>query len=134
MKSILSVWLVLQKNDEEYLQQKVNALAKENLSPVFTPHLTLLGDTTTGLDSLKKIVNENFKDIKPFKIKKTNIGQSELFFKTVFIEIELNKKLRETFLKLSEKTDKRSISDFKPHISLIYKILPKKKNLKSSKA
>lgn len=130
MDNLFSVWLVPQKNEEEYLSKIVKDLAIEHQSPVFTPHLTLLGGINTNFEDLKDAIDRTFDTIKPFKIKKTRLNQSELFFKTVFIEFELDEILQNAFTALSENTDKRSIEEFKPHISLMYKTMPTEEKLK----
>lgn len=129
MKQLLSVWLVLEDKDKKYLQDIIQNLAKENNSPSFTPHLTLVPGIEMELEDLIKIINEVFSKTKPFNIKKINVSQSELFFKTVFIEFEINDSLKNIFNIFSSKTDKRSIEEFKPHISLIYKKMPKEEKL-----
>jgi len=131
MNNLLSVWLVPAKDDEAYLSKIITDLGAEYNAPLFTPHLTLFGNIDIGLDKLKNVLNEIFADTKAFAIKKTVIGQSEAFFKTVFIEFELNEKLKKLYLTLAEKTDKKDISTFKPHISLIYKTMPKEEKLRT---
>jgi 2'-5' RNA ligase len=134
MKTLMSIWLVPQNEDKKYLQEIVNKLADENNSPKFTPHLTLFAGIEIEVDKLKNAVDEVFKEIKPFKIKKTNISQSELFFKTVFVEFELDENLKNLFNSFSKKTDNRSIDDFKPHISLMYKTMTKNEKLEIIKS
>lgn len=130
MKTLLSVWLVPQEKDKLYLQEIIDKLAKENDAPTFIPHLTLLPGIEMEANDLKKILNEVFNQTKSFKINRTKISQSEQFFKTVFIELELDENLKNLFMHLSNKTDSRSIDDFKPHISLLYKTMPKEEKLK----
>lgn len=130
MENFLSVWLVPQKNDEKELTSIIDNLAKENDSPVFTPHLTLIGNTNIGFEDVKSAVDEVFANQKPFTIKTQKVSKSELFFKTVFIEFDINETLRNLFQAFSERTDKRSIDNFKPHISLVYKIMPEDEKTK----
>jgi len=125
-----SVWLVPQKDDEKYLSNIIEDLGAKYSAPTFTPHLTLLGDVEIELDALQNIVDKVFESIKPFEITKTKLNQSEAFFKTVFIECELDENLSNLFNSLSSKTAQRAIDTFKPHISLIYKIMPKEEKLK----
>lgn len=134
MKSLFSVWLVPDTKDKFYLENIVKSLSLKNSSSNFIPHLTLFADIEIELNELKNIVDIVFKDSHKFNIQKTKVSHSELFFKTVFIEFELNEKLRDLYLKLSSKTDKRSLDDFKPHISLIYKNMPEKEKLQIIKA
>jgi hypothetical protein len=52
------------------------------------------------------------------------------FLKTVFIEFEKNELLINLFENLSKGTNEKNITAFKPHISLIYKIIPTEEKLK----
>jgi 2'-5' RNA ligase len=128
--NFFSVLLVPEEKDKNYLSKIIESLADKYSSPVFVPHLTLFGGITINFDELKSIINDVFKNTKPFTIKKTGINQSEAFFKTVFIEFERDEKLSELFKMFSQKTDGRDLSTFKPHISLMYKILPEDEKLK----
>lgn len=130
MKEILSVWLVPQESEKQELSATVNKLAQENSSPSFNPHLTLLGDVFMSFEDLKSAVDEVFINQTPFQVKSTDINQSEAFFKTVFIEFKINETLKKVFESLSQKTDKRGIDTFKPHISLMYKMMPESEKLK----
>lgn len=131
MKQLLSVWLVPQKQDEKYLKNIINKLGKENNSPTFIPHLTLFGDINIELEKLKKVVDEVFSQTKSFKITQTKLNQSELFFKTIFIKFEKSNLLINLFEDLVKASDeKKDINTFKPHISLIYKLMPKNEKLK----
>lgn len=128
--NLFSVWLVPQRKEEKELSKIVKNLAQRYNSPVFIPHLTLLGNATISFDDLKSAVDEVFENKKPFTIKKTKLNQSEQFFKTVFIEFELSDILKNLFTELSEKTDKSSVENFKPHISLMYKLMPEDEKLR----
>ncbi len=125
---MFSVWLVPQ--EEKELSKIVKNLAQRYDSPAFIPHLTLLGGTTINFDDLRSTIDEVFEDERPFVIKKTKLNQSKLFFKTVFIEFELSDILKNLFTALSKKTDKSSVKNFKPHISLIYKLMPENEKLR----
>ncbi len=130
MDNLFSIWLIPDEKDEKELAKIIEDLAERYNSPVFIPHLTLLGNTMINFEDLKSIVDEVFEDKKPFTIKKTRLNQSEQFFKTVFIEFELDENLKNFFELLSIKADKRNTEKFKPHISLIYKIMPKDEKLR----
>ena len=123
MRQLFSVWLVPAKADKEYLSKIINTLGENYDAPTFTPHLTLFGNITIELEHLKRIVNEVVDNFRVFKVKKTKVSQSELFFKTVFIEFELSEELKTLFIEIARRTDNRDLSTFKPHISLIYKVM-----------
>ncbi|MCL5746938.1 MAG: hydrolase [Patescibacteria group bacterium] len=128
--SLFSVWIIPEVKDREYLQNIINNLAKKYNSPVFIPHMTLAGDIRLGIDEIESAVEEIFENTKPFKIKKTRVNQSELFFKTVFIEFGLDENLKNLYSFLSRKIRMDVLFTFKPHISLIYKIMPREEKLK----
>jgi 2'-5' RNA ligase len=130
MKGLFSVWLTPEEKDKEYLDKIIRELASVYSSPVFIPHLTLLPDVETELEKLKTSVEKTFQDIKSFKIKTERANQSEAFFKTVFVEFELNETLKNLFIEFSVNKFGRDISVFKPHISLMYKTMPKEEKLK----
>lgn len=124
------VWLMPNKKDEKHLVKIVNKLANDYNASSFIPHLTLYLEPSITFVKLKQLLDEIFKNQKSFKINKLKIGNSEEFFKPVYIEIEMNNTLAKLFEKINSATDNRSISDYKPHISLLYKKLSKKDGLK----
>ncbi|MGA2911835.1 MAG: 2'-5' RNA ligase family protein [Candidatus Levyibacteriota bacterium] len=124
MVNFFSVLLIPQEDDEVYLSNIIKKLGKEYHAPIFIPHLTLFGGITIDFDRLKSIIDNVFQNVKSFTIEKTGINQTEAFFKTVFIEFKRDENLSELFKTFSQKTDGRDLSTFKPHISLMYKILP----------
>lgn len=123
MKQLLSVWLVPQEEDEKYLKEIIDNLALENNSPKFIPHLTVFGDIRIDPIDLEKAIEKVFANVKKFSIKKTNISQSEAFFKTVFVEFEKSELLINIFRNLSKETIEKNEDEFMPHISLIYKTM-----------
>ena len=130
MRQLLAVWLVPQDNDKEYLQKIVNDLGEKYNAPLFVPHLTILGDTLIELKDLKQAIDKAFENIKPITIKKTQISQSNIFFKTVFIELEENEMLASVFENLKNNLPEKTDYVFKPHISLLYKIMPEEEKIK----
>ncbi len=129
MDNCFSVWFVPGKKDKEYLDKIIKDLANKYDSPIFIPHLTLFVDVKAGEENLKSTVDEIFANVKPFKIKKKGLNQSENFYKTAFIEFENNDYFKDLFNALSEKIEQRDFSTFKPHLSLIYKTLPEKERI-----
>ena len=116
-----SVWLVPEEEDKNYLDKIIGELSQKYKSPIFIPHLTLFVDVKEDEEDLKAAVDEIFKDVRPFKIKKKNLGQSDNFFKTVFIEFEQNEIFKKLYNDFCLEIEKRDFSLFKPHLSLLYK-------------
>ena len=63
-------------------------------------------------------------------VKKSEILQSEELWKTVYIELKMNNQLELIHKNLKKHFEKISKYEFKPHISLIYKILPIEEKIK----
>jgi len=129
LEKLHSIWLVPEEQDEIALRSLIDELADKYHAPHFIPHLTLFSRIDMETETLKKIITETFEDQKSFIVKKDSIEQSDDFFKTVFINIELDDNLKNLFNKLSNRTGKRDLSLFKPHISLIYKNLEEKERI-----
>ena len=69
------------------LSKIVKNLTQKYNSPIFIPHLTLLGNVMTSFDDLKLAVDEVFEDKKLFTIRKTKLNQSEQFFKQFLLNL-----------------------------------------------
>lgn len=122
MKHLYSFWLLPEEQDNNYLQQIISSLAKGYDAPVFQPHLTLFGlaelseEDAIGVTNYAALDNVASKAI----VKKLNYT-SDLFFKTVFIEIENNPTLTTLNGRFEEKIGHLHDYTFDPHISIIYK-------------
>ncbi len=124
MKQIFSIWLLPAKKDNEYLSKIIKDLSYKHGAPVFIPHLTIYGGKLQlDPEKAKKIVVESIRSVKPFTIEVDKLNQSENFWKTVFIEIKMNKYLERIYQNLRKKLIIYNDYELKPHMSLIYKNL-----------
>ncbi|MEA1881827.1 MAG: hypothetical protein U9N31_05440 [Candidatus Marinimicrobia bacterium] len=111
-----SFWLLPGKEDKAYLSKTIQSLGKEYNAPVFDPHCTLFSPVS-DFESAKTIINQlNFK---PFEVTMSGLHQSEIIWKTVFIELEINPYLILLNYLFQQAFDMDY--NFQPHISLIYK-------------
>lgn len=133
MKNLYSVWLVPQDNDEQYLRNIIDKLATKYNSSSFIPHIALLPDNNLSLERLQQIIKQVFEHQKPFEVVKIGVNQTDDFWKTVFLEFELNETLKKLFEDINAKTNQRDISVFKPHVSLIYKTMAEDERVKIAK-
>lgn len=124
-----AIWLTFPKSDREYLKNIIDGISEKYHAPKFEPHITVYGLIEAEINQIDKIakviLNQN-----SFLVKKSEILQSEELWKTVFIELKSNKQMELVHKNFKKYFDKVSKYEFKPHISLIYKILPIEEKMK----
>ena len=125
MKYIMTYWAMPEKEDAAYLQTMNNNLSSRYDAVPFDPHLTIFGDQLIERSKAVRVLDEIVKGILPFDIKVDQINQSELFWKTVCIELKPNKNLTLLNKRLSEQFPHKDYT-FLPHMSLLYQSLSKK--------
>lgn len=120
---MISIWLCPDYNDELYLQNVINHLSDIYNSPKFIPHCTLLSGIKSKKYELENIIDISIQNIEPIIVKTNRIGFANILWKTVFIELINNKKLK-AFQNFFYMHIKPNIEyKFDPYISLIYKII-----------
>ena len=117
-----SIWLMPSKTDLAYLSTIIQSLGRKYDAPTFEPHCTLFSPISDLKTSIKVI--DTFGS-QPFQVKSVCLNHSDVIWKTVFIELEMNDELEW----LNQKFSDIFVIDyeFKPHISLIYQSIPSKK-------
>lgn len=118
---MFAIWFTFQKNDERYLFEIINKLGKKYEAQVFLPHITAYGLVNLKHDELDKIILDSIRNEIEFEIEKKIITHSDDFWKTIFIEINLNEHLQRINKKLKKSLGIFSSYEFRPHVSLIYK-------------
>jgi len=124
-----AIWFTFSKNDREYLKNTIDEISEIYHAPKFEPHITVYGLIDTEINEIAKIAKEIALNQKSFLVKKSEILQSEELWKTVFIELKENAQMDSIHKNFKKYFEKVSKYDFKPHISLIYKILPIKEKI-----
>lgn len=123
----ISIWLIPSEEDEKYLKSIIDDLGRKYQAPSFTPHLTLYGNVNTEPEIAHQAVKESTQEIPPFTLSVDKLNYTDLFFKTVFIEIQENEILNTLYQRLRNKLGQYGKYSLKPHISLIYKELSEEK-------
>ena len=130
MPLVFSVWLVPSKKHFLVLEKIITRLAKENQSPVFIPHCTLVG----GIKSSPKHL---FNEIHSFCDSNTSVNANTLqldceqtLFKSFFIQLKWDVKILNFQKKISKIFNKEELYQFDPHLSLMYKLVSYEKQQK----
>ncbi|MBM2819976.1 MAG: hypothetical protein HW410_1658 [Nitrosarchaeum sp.] len=114
-----SIWAEPTTKDARYLLQIICKLGKKYDAPTFYPHITVFSGIRS---STAKTAIKNCTDIKKFTVNAMDVAFSDNLWKTVFINVEKNQKLKQIHDTIKKSTP-NSKYEFNPHISLIYKKL-----------
>jgi 2'-5' RNA ligase len=125
-----AIWLTFSKDDRDYLKKIIDEIAKKYHAPKFEPHITVYGLVDSKLSNIDRIAKEISLNCNSCVVKKSKILQSEDLWKTVYVELEMNKQLKTIHENLKKHFEKTVKYEFKPHISLIYKILSLEEKIK----
>ena len=116
---MFSIWAEPATKDAKYLRQIIRLLGKKYDSPTFHPHITVYGGVQSISDA--KTAIRNCKDMKRFAVKATDLGFSDNLWKTVFVNVEKNQKLKQIHNAIKKDIPLNTKYEFQPHISLMYK-------------
>jgi 2'-5' RNA ligase len=113
---IHSLWLMPNEADARRLAAIVADLSQRFGNPVFTPHLTLKGDSDMGLTMLSAAIEAAAADVAAFPEPIAAIETSEAYFRSFYARFALSPPL----LRLKRMLDTDAVDTFIPHVSLLY--------------
>src|SRR5205807_720769 len=115
-------WLLPAKPERELFCSVIRILRREFLAPNFEPHATLFV-TTKDRESPKKVLQK----IKagPVRLSALGVAFSKKFTKTLFVRLKSSPALRKLVTDLGRATGSRAKTPNDPHVSLLYKKLPR---------
>ena len=105
------------------LENLINLLAEQYDAPVFEPHVTLFGGTYPSEDAAKCALLETVRSCPPLTLQVERLDESDLFIKTVFVQLHASECLTAMSASLRDHTSAPSAFVLNPHLSLIYKHL-----------
>lgn len=114
-----SIWLRFAPSVERRLSAYVNNLASPRQSPVFTPHITLLGDLNGPPGDTVEICEQAMGSIHPITVSFTGLDRSDEFFMSLYLTMVVPDEvvsMRHGVAKSLGITP----SPFTPHVSLAY--------------
>lgn len=114
--TVHSIWLMPKPEDERLLASIVADLAARFGTPVFTPHLTVRGDTTRSAVELEADIAAAAADVMAFTEVVSDIETSEAFFRSFYARFAVAPPLAE----LKRRLDPEGLDSFTPHVSLLY--------------
>ena len=123
MKKVATVyWLLPAKPERELFCEIVQILRQEFRAPNFEPHLTLFS-TAKDRQSPKKVLQQI--SMRPIQLTTNGAGFSSEFTKTLFVRFKSSDALRKLVAEFGRAAKSRAKASSDPHVSLLYKKLPR---------
>lgn len=114
-----SLWLEPSGNIAYKLQERIRKLSKENGTPLFSPHVTLLGSLYASETELIPLADTLASSVEPFELELTKTGYRDTFYQSLFIHVKENSQLRELRNNACRLFDCNE-DEYMPHLSLLY--------------
>jgi len=118
-KMFTCIWAIPKKKEISSIIKIKQGLDKVLKGPDFPIHMTLSGDSDLNYFKLKKLLPELKKSIPRFKVSYGGYGIKNVFFQAFYIEVILDKQLRNIRSNIYEILKKKN-QTFMPHMSLYY--------------
>lgn len=113
---IHSIWLMPGADDAQRLTRILGDLSQQFATPLFTPHLTVKGDSEAPLAALDAAIREAARAAQPFSLPVVAIETSALFFRSFYARFDVAPPLA----LLKHALDADATEPFMPHVSLLY--------------
>ena len=114
-----ALWVVPGGTAYHSLKNQISELSKEYNTVDFEPHVTIIGGLAGEENKLVSKMEE-LASAPPFEISLNKIGDSDEYFKCIFLECERNKELMDLNRKARVIFNHLKDPEFKPHLSLLY--------------
>lgn len=102
------------------LKQQIKALSKHYDSPMFHPHVTLLGGLELHETKLIQLTDTLAHSLAPFTIYLQKAGTRSPYFQSLFVRVQKSEPLIEAHHLAKELFDIEEGEDYFPHLSLMY--------------
>ena len=116
-----SIWAIPSDKHRQYLSQIIQELSNTFNTCKFQPHCTLWSRIDLPLKKLIPVVKSSSHGIAPFTVKVKEIDHSQLYDKTLFIQLHNHENLSLLQQRIQNGVGKAYHYQFDPHVSLIYK-------------
>jgi len=115
-----ALWLVPEDAAASQLHSVIRQLADRYTTPVFSPHMTLLGWVKGEETELAGKLEALAARLTPIQARLTGFAGAPYYFRCFYSPVESSTELRQAVDEASHAFGASAGSDFQPHISLIY--------------
>jgi len=124
-----SIWLLPEKQAFEYYQAVIHRLAKEAATPIFGPHITLLGQIPGPVNQIQKSLEKLLNDRKAFDLELDQIELSDTFYRSIILLVKENAELEQLYTRSLDRFNMVDKEIFVPHLSLLYSHLSRERKM-----
>jgi 2'-5' RNA ligase len=123
-QSTYSVWLVPADATFTKFSQLICRLAIENSSPIFVPHVTLIGGIRGTEAEMVTKTRWLAARLRPYAIRLDEVDYTDQFFRALFIRVEKTHEVQRAYDEARQLLAPERPEDYMPHLSLMYGDFP----------
>lgn len=115
-----SIWLKLDHDADTLFRTLIKRTAKELDTPEFQPHLTLLSEITSPIDTIQNICSSLIDLNGPIELTGNSINETSRSFMSLFLNVEVPNEVILLRNRICRYLNSSNKDHFVPHISLAY--------------
>jgi 2'-5' RNA ligase len=119
-----SLWLMPIGNVYDKLSGLITRLAQEYKTPLFEPHVTLLGEAMQSDSDIFKRAEQLVSGQKPFPVTLRTVDYQDFYFRTLFVRADRTEPLLSLYNRAKDIFEMQDIPEYMPHLSLMYGNFP----------
>ncbi len=115
-----SIWLIPQDDTFKKLSKLINGLSRKYSSPIFDPHVTLIGGIIGSQDEVIKKTKKLASKVNPYAIELNKVGFLDNYLKSLFWKAKQDKEVLRANKWAKKIFNMKNSEKYLPHLSLIY--------------
>ncbi len=121
---VYSVWLQPTGEVRAELTGIISRLSRERSTPLFEPHVTLIGELEGQEQDLLARTKELARQLRPFMIQLGDVGCLDDFYRSMFVYVNKTEPVMAANAKARTVFRRESDAEYMPHLSLMYANMP----------
>jgi len=119
-EEVFSIWFMPRGEIADELSTMIMKLSREHSTPVFKPHVTLIGGINLPSAAAIARADELAAQIKPFDVTLSRLEHRDHYFRSVFIKAKKTGPLMEANSVARAFYGQKDNEEYLPHLSLLY--------------
>ncbi len=119
-----SIWLKPAGEVRAGLAGIISRLSREYSTPLFEPHVTLIGGLTGQEEELIAQTRQLAGQLRPFVVQLGEVGRLDEFYRCLFIRVQETEPVMKANAQARKVFQRESDDKYMPHLSLLYGNLP----------
>ena len=121
-----ALWLLPDQVATDSFASLIDDLSSRYKGPRFAPHVTLLGRVTGAEKDLAKTTEDLAQQLRMLTLRPQEIAREAYYFRCFYVKLEQSADLAQAHKYAADAFGVDFVSDYLPHLSLIYGHLPRK--------